>query len=74
MIRRKVPFHGILAAAAKPFVLGTDEGEKSLRFELFTILLSAGETDDQYGALTMQGRAGDRVPGHKPLQDARDVQ
>ena len=54
----KVPFAGILPAAPKPFILGNGEGEKSLVFDqLFSILLSADETDDQYGAFTMVGRA-----------------
>ncbi|MFE1646711.1 quercetin 2,3-dioxygenase [Microbacterium sp. P01] len=65
----KVAFTGILPGAPKPFVLGNGEGEKSLVFDqLFTVLLSADETDDQYGAFTMQGRAGDRIPGHKHLK------
>ena len=62
----KVPFAGILPAAPKPFVLGNGEGEKSLVFDqLFSILLSADETDDQYGAFTMVGPKGDRIPAHK---------
>ena len=62
----KVPFAGILPAAPKPFVLGNGEGEKSLVFDqLFAILLSADETDDQYGACTMVGPKGDRIPAHK---------
>ncbi|KJL47288.1 Quercetin 2,3-dioxygenase [Microbacterium hydrocarbonoxydans] len=61
----KVPFAGILPAAPRPFVLGNGEGEKSLVFDqLFTILLTGDETEDQYGAFTMQGRKGDRIPAH----------
>jgi quercetin 2,3-dioxygenase len=62
----KAVFAGILPAAAKPFVLGNGEGEKSLVFDqLFNILLSADETDDQYGAFTMVGPKGDRIPAHR---------
>lgn len=65
----KVAFAGILPASPKPFVLGNGEGEKSLVFDqLFTILLSADETEDQYGAFTMQGRKGDRIPAHQHLK------
>ncbi|MGV2982792.1 quercetin 2,3-dioxygenase [Microbacterium sp. AGC85] len=65
----KSPFAGILPGAPRPFVLGNGEGEKSLVFDqLFTILLSADETDDQYGAFTMQGRAGARIPAHLHLK------
>lgn len=62
----KVAFAGILPAAPKPFVLGNGEGEKSLVFDqVFTILLSADETDDQYGAFTMVGNEGRRIPAHR---------
>ena len=70
----KVPFAGILPAAPKPFILGNGEGEKSLVFDqLFSILLSADETDDQYGAFTMVGAQGRPHPGSHALQDARDL-
>lgn len=65
----KTAFAGILPAKAAPYILGNGEGEKSLVFDqLFTILLSADETDDQFGAFTMQGRAGDRIPAHRHLE------
>jgi len=65
----KVPFAGILPAAPKPFVLGSGEGEKSLVFDqLFEILLSGDETEDQYGAWTMKARQGDRIPAHTHLK------
>ncbi|MFC0681518.1 quercetin 2,3-dioxygenase [Lysobacter korlensis] len=65
----KVPFAGILPAAPKPFVLGNGEGEKSLVFDqLFTVLLSADETEDQYGIFTMQGGKGQRIPAHTHLK------
>ena len=67
----KVAFAGILPGAPKPFVLGNGEGEKSLVFDqLFTVLLSADETEDQFGAFTMQGRKGDRIPAHTAPEDA----
>lgn len=65
----KVPFAGILPAAPKPYVLGNGEGERSLVFDqLFTILASSDETDGQYGAFTMAGRRGDRIPAHQHLR------
>ena len=61
----KVPFAGILPACPKPYVLGNGQGEKSLVFDqLFEILLSCDETDDQFGAWTMKARQGDRIPAH----------
>ena len=61
----KVPFAGILPASPRPYVLGNGEGEKSLVFDqLFEILVSGDETDDQYGAWTMKARQGDRIPAH----------
>ena len=66
---QKMPFRGILPAVPKPFVLGEGEGEKSLVFDqIFEILLSGDETDDQYGAWTMKAHRGDRIPAHKHLQ------
>lgn len=65
----KVPFAGILPGAPKPFVLGNGEGEKSQVFDqLFTVLLSADETEDQYGVFTAQGRKGQRIPAHTHLK------
>jgi len=62
----KVAFAGVLPNAAKPYVLGNGEGERSLVFDqLFTILASGDETEDQYGAWTMKARAGDRIPAHQ---------
>lgn len=62
----KVAFTGILPAAPKPYVLGNGEGEKSLVFDqLFTILASGDETEDQYGVWTMKARLGDRIPAHR---------
>lgn len=61
----KLAYAGTLPGAPKPFVLGNGEGEKSLVFDqLFTVLLSADETDDQYGVFTAKAHAGDRIPGH----------
>lgn len=61
----KVPFTGILPASPQPYVLGNGQGEKSLVFDqLFSILLSGDETEDQYGAWTMKAPPGDRIPAH----------
>ncbi|UUT36163.1 quercetin 2,3-dioxygenase [Microbacterium elymi] len=65
----KVAFAGILPASPKPFILRDGEGEKSLVFDqLFEIILSADETEDQYGAWTMKAPKGDRIPAHKHLR------
>ena len=65
----KVAFAGILPAAPKPYVIGNGQGEKSLVFDqLFEILVSGDETDDQYGAWTMKARQGDRIPAHTHLK------
>jgi quercetin 2,3-dioxygenase len=65
----KVPFAGILPATTKPFILGNGEGEKSLVFDqLFEILLTGDETEDQYGAWTMKAPRGDRIPAHIHLK------
>jgi quercetin 2,3-dioxygenase len=61
----KIPFSGILPAAPRPYVLGEGQGEKSLVFDqLFEILLSGDETDDQFGAWTVKALRGDRIPAH----------
>jgi len=61
------PLHeGILPREPKSFFLAEGEGEKSLVFDqLFTILLTGEETDGQYGAFTMEGAKGDRIPAHR---------
>lgn len=65
----KTAFVGILPGGPKPFVLGNGEGEKSLVFDqLFTVLLSADETDDQYGVFTAKAHPGDRIPAHRHLK------
>ena len=61
----KAPFAGILPAKPAPFFLAEGEGEKSVAFDtLFTVLLSADETDSQYGVFTSIGAKGDRIPAH----------
>jgi len=61
------PIHeGILPREPRPFFLPNGEGEKSLVFDqLFTILLTGEETEGQYGAFTMEGNKGDRIPAHR---------
>lgn len=66
---QKAPFAGILPGTPTPFVLSEGQGEKSLVFDqLFEILLSGDETEDQYGAWTMKARRGDRIPAHRHLK------
>ena len=61
----KDPFLGILPGSPKPYWLKEGEGEKSVVFDtLFTILLSGDETENQYGAFTTDGGAGERIPAH----------
>ena len=61
----KAAFAGILPAAPRPYVLAEGEGEKSMVFDqLFEILASGDETDDQYGVFTAKAPRGDRIPAH----------
>ncbi|NEM92267.1 quercetin 2,3-dioxygenase [Galbitalea soli] len=60
------PFEGILPGAPLPYFLRNGEGEKSIVFDtVFDILLSADETEGQYGAFTTIGPKGDRIPAHQ---------
>jgi quercetin 2,3-dioxygenase len=59
------PFAGILPGKPEPFYLANGEGEKSVVFDqLFTILLSADETEGNYGAFTCEAPKGDMIPPH----------
>lgn len=59
------PYEGILPGTPTPFFLEPGEGEKSVVFDTtFTILLSGDETEDQFGAFTTIGPAGERIPAH----------
>ncbi|MGV3711677.1 quercetin 2,3-dioxygenase [Pseudolysinimonas sp.] len=58
-------YEGVLPGSPSPFVLHRGEGEKSVLFDnLFTVLLSANETEGQYSAVTVHGHAGERIPAH----------
>ena len=49
----------------KPYFLSDGEGEKAIVIDsLFTVLLSADETDGQFGVFTMDGPKGDAIPPH----------
>jgi len=61
----KIPFAGILPGTPAPYILQNGEGEKSVVFDtVFTVLLTADETDNQYGVFTSIGNKGDRIPAH----------
>ncbi len=48
-----------------PYFLAAGEGERSHLFDqLFTVLLSADETDGQFGVFTMEAPRGDAIPVH----------
>jgi quercetin 2,3-dioxygenase len=48
-----------------PYFLAHGEGEKAIVIDsLFTVLLSADETNGQFGVFTMDGPKGDAIPPH----------
>jgi quercetin 2,3-dioxygenase len=50
---------GRLPGGPKPYFLSDGEGEKAIVIDsLFTVLLSADETDGQFGVFTMDGPRG----------------
>ena len=52
---------GRLPGGPKPYFLSDGEGEKAIVIDsLFTVLLSADETDGQFGVFTMDGPKGTR--------------
>ena len=54
-----------LPGSPKPYFLSQGAGEKAILIDgLFTVLLSADETDGQFGAFTMDGPKGDAIPPH----------
>lgn len=63
-----LPFEGILPGRPEPYFLRDGEGEKSVVFDqLFTVLLSGDETENQYGVFTADAPAGERIPAHQHL-------
>ena len=56
---------GPLPGGPSPYFLIQGEGEKAIVIDsLFTVLLSADETDGQFGVFTMDGPKGDAIPPH----------
>jgi quercetin 2,3-dioxygenase len=56
---------GPLPGGPKPYFLVEGEGEKAILIDsMFTVLLSADETDGQFGVFTMDGPKGNAIPPH----------
>ena len=56
---------GRLPGKPKPYVLRRGEGEHSMLFtDLFTVLLSGDETENQFGIIVSDSPAGDVIPTH----------
>jgi quercetin dioxygenase-like cupin family protein len=58
-------WQGVLPGKPVPYVLRKGEGETALLFgDLFTVLLSGDETENQFGIITADSPAGDVIPTH----------
>jgi quercetin 2,3-dioxygenase len=58
-------WQGVLPGGPEPFFLEAGDGERSVVFDqLFTVLLSADETQGQFGCFTMETRKGDIIVAH----------
>ena len=56
---------GVLPGKPEPYVLHRGEGEHSMLFtDLFSVLLSGDETDNQFGVITSDCPTGDIIPTH----------
>src|SRR4051794_8517563 len=56
---------GLLPGKPKPYVLRRGEGEHAMLFtDLFTVLLSGDETENQFGIIVSDSPAGDVIPTH----------
>ncbi|MHA6630483.1 quercetin 2,3-dioxygenase [Pseudonocardia sichuanensis] len=56
---------GVLPGRPQPYVLRRGEGEHAMLFtDLVTVLLSADETDGQFGVITCESPAGETIPTH----------
>jgi quercetin 2,3-dioxygenase len=67
---QSAPWRGVLPGAPEPYFLGAGEGETSVVFgELFTVLLSADETQGQFGVFVNEGPAGQPIPAHEHVHD-----
>src|SRR3954452_13368042 len=64
------PTHGpqwkrVLPGKPVPYVLRRGEGEHAMLFtDLFTVLLSGAETENQFGIIVSDSPAGDIIPTH----------
>jgi quercetin 2,3-dioxygenase len=58
-------WQGVLPGKPQPFVLRKGEGEHAKLFsDVFTVLLSGDETENQFGIITANSPAGDVIPTH----------
>src|SRR5688572_25715725 len=56
---------GLLPGKPQPYVLRRGEGEHAMLFtDLFTVLLSGDETENQFGIVVSESPAGDIIPTH----------
>jgi len=56
---------GVLPGEPRPFFLDSGDGERSVVFDsLITVLLSADETQGQFGMFTLEAPAGRAIPSH----------
>lgn len=59
--------HGVspLPGSPRPYFLSHGQGEKAVLIDsLFTVLLSADETNGQFGVFTMDAPKGEAIPAH----------
>jgi quercetin 2,3-dioxygenase len=63
---QKPSWSGVLPGAPEPYFLKDGEGEHSQLYDtLVTVLLSADETEGQFGVFTCRQPKGDRILSHK---------
>src|SRR3954451_9198567 len=56
---------GVLPGKPQPYVLRKGEGEHAKLFgDVFSVLLSGDETENQFGIIVSESRAGDVIPSH----------
>jgi quercetin 2,3-dioxygenase len=58
-------WRGVLPGKPQPYVLRKGQGEHAMLFgDLFTVLLSGDETENQFGIVVSDSPAGDVIPTH----------
>lgn len=63
-------WQGTLPGKPEPYFLDSGDGERSVCFDqLFTVLLSADETQGQFGCFTMEAHKGQRIVAHSHVKD-----